>query len=153
MYQHCAPPFKDDIPSKLFFQVFSSCWTARGHMGRSTKNSNPVMTSSAGDAKGYLDHRFRAPPAYTAQLLTLHQHRANNQYRTANKIWPTLRVSSSSTQATFEQSPIQVLTEINVAWLQWSYENWYFQVDKPLQVDGRFRLFFASIIFLSLQRS
>ena len=31
-------------------------------------------------AKGCSDHRFRAPPAYTAQLLTLHQHRANNQY-------------------------------------------------------------------------
>ena len=28
------------------------------------------------------DHRFRAPPAYTAQLLSLHQHRAHNQYRT-----------------------------------------------------------------------
>ena len=27
------------------------------------------MTLSAGDAKGYLDHGFRAPPAYTAQLL------------------------------------------------------------------------------------
>ena len=25
-----------------------------------------------------------APPAYTAQLLTLHHHRANNQYKTAN---------------------------------------------------------------------
>ena len=37
------------------------------------------------------------------------------------------------TQATLEQSPIQVLTELNVAWLQWSYENWYFQVDKPLR--------------------
>ena len=33
-------------------------------------------------AKGCLDHhRFREPPAYTAQLLILHQHRANNQYR------------------------------------------------------------------------
>ena len=32
-----------------------------------------------------------------------------------------------------EQSPIQVLTELNVAWLQWSYENWYFQVDKLLR--------------------
>ena len=71
-------------------------------------------------------------PAYTAQLLTLHHHRANNQYRTANQILPTLRVSSS-TQATLEQSPIQVLTELNVAWLQWSCENWYFQVDKPLR--------------------
>ena len=29
---------------------------------------------------------------------------------------------SSSTQATLKQSPIQVLTELNVAWLQWSYE-------------------------------
>ena len=65
-------------------------------------------------AKGFSDHRFRAPPAYTAQLPTLHQHRANNQYRTANQIQPTLRVSSS-TQATLEQSPIQVLTELNVA--------------------------------------
>ena len=33
-----------------------------------------------------LDHRFRAPPANTDQLLTLHQHWANNQYRTANQI-------------------------------------------------------------------
>ena len=43
-----------------------------------------------------------------------------------------LRVNNS-TQATFEQFPIQVLIELNVAWLQWSYENWYFQVDKPLR--------------------
>ena len=71
------------------------------------------MTSSAGGAKGYFDRRFHAPPAYTTQLLTLHQHRANNQYRTANQIYPTLRVSSN-TQATLEQSPIQVLTELNV---------------------------------------
>ena len=51
---------------------------------------------------------------YTGQLLTLHQHRANNQYRTANQISPTLWVSSS-TLATLEQCPIQVLTELNVA--------------------------------------
>ena len=37
-------------------------------------------------AKGCSDHRFRTPPVYTAQLLTLHQHGANNQYRTANQI-------------------------------------------------------------------
>ena len=36
-----------------------------------------------------------------------------------------------------EQSPIQVLTELNVAWLQWSYKNWYFQVDKPLRPWAR----------------
>ena len=67
--------------------------------GRSTRNSNPVMTSSTGGAKGCSDHRFHAPLAYTAQLLTLHQRRANNQYRTANQIYSTLWVSSS-TQAT-----------------------------------------------------
>ena len=31
------------------------------------------------------------PPAYTAHLLTLHQHRANNQYRMAIQVYPTLR--------------------------------------------------------------
>ena len=30
----------------------------------------PVMTSSTDGAKSCSDHRFRAPPAYTAQLLT-----------------------------------------------------------------------------------
>ena len=68
----------------IFFLL--SCWSTRDHIGRSTRNSNPVMTSSVGSAKGCSDHRFRAPPTYTAQLLTLHQHRANNQYRTANRI-------------------------------------------------------------------
>ena len=37
-----------------------------------------------GGVKGCSDHRFRVPPACTAaQLLTLHQHIANNQYWTA----------------------------------------------------------------------
>ena len=84
------------------------CFVLLTHIRRSTGNSKPVTTSSAGGAKGCSDHKFRAPPTYTAQLLTLHQHRANNQYRTADQIQPTLRVSSS-TQATLEQSPIQVL--------------------------------------------
>ena len=35
-------------------------------IGRRTGISNPDMTSSAGGAKGCSDHRFRAPPAYTA---------------------------------------------------------------------------------------
>ena len=72
--------------SKVFFSFLLSCWSTRDHIRRSTRNSNPVMTSSAGGAKGCSDHRFRASPAYTAQLQTLHQHRANNQYRTANQI-------------------------------------------------------------------
>ena len=57
---------------------------------------------------------FVHSPAYTSQLLTLHQHRANNQCRTANQILPTLRVSGN-TQTTLEQSPIKVLTELNIA--------------------------------------
>ena len=43
------------------------------------RDFQPSWTSSAGGAKGWSDHRFCAPPAYTAQLLTLHQHRASNQ--------------------------------------------------------------------------
>ena len=35
-------------------------------------------------------------------------------------------------------SPIQVVNELNIAWLQWSYENWYFQVDKPLRPAALF---------------
>ena len=69
---------------KLFF--LSSCSSTRDHIGRSTRNSSLVMTSSAGGTKGCSDHRFHASPAYTAQLLTLHQHRANNQYRMANQM-------------------------------------------------------------------
>ena len=45
-------------------KLFSFCWPTRDHIGRSTRNSNPVMTSSAGGAKGCADHRFCAPPAY-----------------------------------------------------------------------------------------
>ena len=67
----------------LFFLSF--CWSTRDHIGRSTRDSNPVMKSSAGGPKGYSGHRFRAPRAVTAELLTLHQHRSNNQYRMDNK--------------------------------------------------------------------
>ena len=41
---------------------------------------------SRSGAKGCSDHRFHVPSAYTAQLLTLHQHRAKKQYRMANQI-------------------------------------------------------------------
>ena len=57
---------------------------------------------------------FDTHPAYTAQLLTLHQHRANYQYSMMNQIQPTLRVSSNS-QTTLEQSPTQVQPKLNVA--------------------------------------
>ena len=65
---------------------FSSCWPRKGHIGRTTRNSNPAMMLSAGGAKGCSDHCFCAPPDHTAQLLTLHQQRADNQYRTAIQI-------------------------------------------------------------------
>ena len=109
------------MPESSFFFVLSY-WPKTGQIGRLTRNSNPVMTFSTGGAKGSFDDRFHAPPAYASQLLTLHQHRANNQYRTANQIWPTLRVSSD-TQTKLELSPIQVLTELYFAWLQRSYKN------------------------------
>ena len=44
----------------------TSCCPTRDHIGRSTRNSNPVMTSSAGGAKGCSDHRFCAHSTYTA---------------------------------------------------------------------------------------
>ena len=67
--------------------IFFILLTNKGsYSGRSNRNSNPVMTSPAGGVKGCSDHRFRAPLAYTAHLPTLNQHRANNQYRTANQI-------------------------------------------------------------------
>ena len=53
--------------------------------------ANWKTTSSGGGAKGCSDHKFHARPTYTAQLLTLHQHIANNQYRTANQIQPTFK--------------------------------------------------------------
>ena len=62
------------------------------------RDFQPSLTSFAGGAKGGSDHRFRVPPDYTAQLPTLHQHRANNQYRTANQIYPTLGVAAALRQ-------------------------------------------------------
>ena len=77
-------------PKKNFFyqfpHFFSILLTHKGSYREVYWDFQPSLTSSAGGAKGFSDHRFRAPPAYTAQLLTLHQHRANNQYRAANQI-------------------------------------------------------------------
>ena len=65
---------------------FSTLLTHEGSHREVYQDFQPSLTSSAGGAKGCSDHRFRAPPAYTAKLPTLHQHRANNQYRTVNQI-------------------------------------------------------------------
>ena len=47
---------------------------------RSTTFANPAWHRPQARWQGlFRPHRCRAPPAYTAQLLTLHQHRADNQ--------------------------------------------------------------------------
>ena len=61
--------------SYLFF--FQSCWPTRDHLGRSTGISNPVWHLPQVVPR-VDDHRFRAPQAYTTQLLTLH-HTSNSQ--------------------------------------------------------------------------
>ena len=62
----------------------------------------------------------------------------------------------SSSRITLEQSPTQVLTEVNVARLQWSHENWYFQVDKLLcpgkalkRLQNLIEYFVSSLFLLS----
>ena len=67
---------------RKFHIFFSILLTHEGSHREAYRNFQPSLTSSAGGAKGFSDHRFRAPTAYTAQLLTLHQYRGNNQYRT-----------------------------------------------------------------------
>ena len=74
------------VASYLVGSFFSILLTHEGSHREAYRDFQPSWTSSAGGAKGCSDHRFRAPPAYTAQLPTLHQHRAENQYRTANQI-------------------------------------------------------------------
>ena len=66
-----------------------------------------------------------------------------------NKKQPT----SSNTLATLEQSPIQVLTELNFAWLQWSYENWYFQVDLSHCAPIHLPLHVRACILLPIDRA
>ena len=71
---------------RFLTQLFFILLTHEGSHREAYRDFQPSLTSSAGSAKGCSDHRFRTPAAYTAQLPTLHQHRANNQYRTANQI-------------------------------------------------------------------
>ena len=47
----------------------------------------------------------------------------------SNSGWPTSEMLSQPMDECFY---IQALTKLNIACLQWSCENWYFQVDKPL---------------------
>ena len=66
----------------FFFLFFSFILLIHegSHPGRSTRNSKPVMTSSAGLVLRVFQTTgsVHTQPVYTAQLLTLHQHRAIN---------------------------------------------------------------------------
>ena len=53
-------PLSMGTPRRATSFFLSSSWFMRDHVGRSTRNSSPVMTSSAGGAKGFSDHRFHA---------------------------------------------------------------------------------------------
>ena len=76
----------DQLASLTHCIFFSILLTHEGSHREVYRDFQPSSTSFAGGAKGWSDHRFRAPTAYTAQLLTLHQHRASNQCRMANQI-------------------------------------------------------------------
>ena len=77
-----------------------------------TRDFHLSLTSSANGAKGCLDHKFRASPAYLRTLPN--QLRANNQYRLANQMQQTLRVSNM-TQTGPEHEPPMFMTELNIA--------------------------------------
>ena len=52
-------------------RFFSILLTYEGSQREVYRDFQPCLASSADGAKGWSDHRFRAPPAYTAQLLTI----------------------------------------------------------------------------------
>ena len=85
----CIEALTDNNPCRLSIKIFFLLFhpaDPRGITSREVyQDFQPNLTSSAGGAKSCLDHRFCAPLDHTAQLLTLHQLRANNQYRTANQ--------------------------------------------------------------------
>ena len=107
------------------------------------KGNVPIFSSQLdifrrSGAKCCLNHIFCAPPrAYTAQLLTLSQHRANNQYRTGNQIRPTLKASSRFQTAIFHPNTDRCqccLTSLIVEELVFSevkeFELWIFWIPK-----------------------
>ena len=92
---------------------FQSCWSMRDHIGRPNGISNPDW------------HLPQMVPRVDQTTGSVHPQPTLPNCEFCLKTEPTTRIgrlikSSSSTQATLEQSPIQVLTELNVAWLQWS---------------------------------
>ena len=92
--------------------------TNKGSCREVYRDCQPSLTSSTVFAKGCLDHRFRAPPAYIAQLLTLYQIKVKSGIgHLIISTYLTLRISSNI-WTTLEQSPTQILTELR--WLDFS---------------------------------
>ena len=62
-------------------------WPTRDHMAQEVYQEFQLSYDIfRGWCQGLIRPQILCTPANTAQLLTLHQHRANNQYRTANQI-------------------------------------------------------------------
>ena len=68
-------------PADLLRFFVSSCWPMRDHIRRS-----PGIPTQLWHLPQVVPRVVHSQVPCTAQLLTLHQHRANNQYRTANQI-------------------------------------------------------------------
>ena len=77
------PKKNDPVLAQSFFSILL---TDKGSHREVYRDFQPSLTSFAGGAKGCSDHRFRAPRAYTALLLTLNQDTTNNQSRTPAQI-------------------------------------------------------------------
>ena len=77
-----ARQFLTRYKAKLFFQ---SCWPTRDHIGRSTRNSNPAWHLPQVVPR-VVQTTGSVHPQPTLPNWALHQHKTNNQYRTANQI-------------------------------------------------------------------
>ena len=86
VYVEFCIPLKLESSPPCFFILFSSSILLI-HEG-SHREAYQEFQPSYDIFRRWCQELFRpqVPPAYTDQLLTLHQHRANNQYRTANQI-------------------------------------------------------------------
>ena len=69
--------FQAAMPNSTFFV---SCWPTRNHIGRTTRKFQPSYEIFRRWCQGLFRPQVPRTPAYTSQLLTLDQHRANNQW-------------------------------------------------------------------------
>ena len=98
----------------FIINLFSFCWHTEGSHGEIFRDLQPNYDIFHSWCQGL----FRPQVLCTPSLHYPIANSASTQYRMANPIYLTLR-ASNSTQAMLELSSIQVLTELNIAWLQW----------------------------------